>query len=176
MTTALFIHLLAWGTAVFNIGFVVGAGAFLFGNGKFRAFIKKNARLVIFLLSAASIIATLTLEYVGGLPPCILCWWQRIFMYPVAIISGIAVIKDTDVSDIADYVLAFSLLGGAVALYQHLLQMLPAGSLIPCDAANECAVRSVFELGYITLPWMALSVFAILVLVAFVARPVRARR
>ena len=91
-------------------------------------------------------------------------------MYPIAFIALIALIKNTHVSDIADYVLALSIVGGAIALYQHLLQILPAGALIPCDATGDCAVRSVFEFGFVTLPFMALSIFALLGLLSFLAR------
>ncbi len=91
-------------------------------------------------------------------------------MYPTLLISAIAIIKNTKFVDIADYILALSLLGAAVALYQHLLQILPQGSLIPCSATDECAIRLVFEFGYITLPWMALSVFALFILIAALGR------
>ena len=126
--------------------------------------------LSIFILSAASIASTILLQYADDLAPCVLCWWQRVFMYPIAFIALIALIKNTHVSDIADYVLALSIVGGAIALYQHLLQILPAGALIPCDATGDCAVRSVFEFGFVTLPFMALSIFALLGLLSFLAR------
>jgi len=166
------ITLIAIGTVVLNAALVLGILA-LFNStsrAKMSAIIRQHARLIFFLLSAASVVGTLFLQYAGALNPCLLCWWQRIFMYPILIISLIAIVKNTDVSEIADYVLALSVFGGAVALYQHLLQVLPVGALIPCDATGDCAVRSIFEFGYITIPWMALSVFAVFVFLALVAR------
>ena len=139
-------------------------------RSKMLPMIRRNARLIIFLLSAASVAGTLWFEFAAGLAPCIFCWWQRIGMYPILFISAIAFVKNTDVSEIADYVLAFSIFGAAFALYQHLLQVLPSGALIPCDAAGDCAVRSVFEFGFVTLPWMSLSVFATFIFIALVAR------
>ena len=91
-------------------------------------------------------------------------------MYPTAFIALVAIIKNTRVREIADYVLLLSIIGGLVALYQHLLQILPANSLIPCDASGDCAVRSVFEFGFVTIPWMALSAFAALILIALLVR------
>jgi disulfide bond formation protein DsbB len=166
------ITLMALGAAVLNALLVLGVIALCMPARRARAtaFIRANARMIIFLLSAASVAGTLLIQYLGLLNPCVLCWWQRVFMYPIAIISFIAIIKNSDVSEIADYVLTLSILGGAVALYQHLLQILPAGSLIPCDAAGDCSVRSVFEFGFVTIPWMALSVFAFFVFVALIAR------
>ena len=166
------ITLMAIGTVLLNVALVLGIVTIFMPARRSSALvlIRSNARIIIFLLSAASVAGTLLIQYLGLLNPCVLCWWQRIFMYPIVIISFIAIIKNTDVSEIADYVLALSICGGAVALYQHLRQMLPAGSLIPCDAAGDCAVRSVFEFGFVTIPWMALSVFALFVFVAFVSR------
>lgn len=135
-----------------------------------RALVGTHARLIVFLASFAAVALSLFVQYGAGLNPCMLCWWQRIFMYPVALVSLIAIIKNSDFSTIADFVIASSLLGAAVALYQHFLQMLPSGTLIPCDASGECAVRSVFEFNFVTLPWMAFSVFVFLALVAQSAR------
>jgi len=126
--------------------------------------------LSILLLSSASVAGTLLMQYAGALVPCLLCWWQRVFMYPIAIIAIIALVKNTRLSLIADYILALSIMGAAVALYQHLLQILPSGSLIPCDAAGDCAVRSVFEFGFVTIPWMALSVFLLIAFIALLSR------
>lgn len=126
--------------------------------------------LAIFLISAASIASTLLMQYADLLVPCMLCWWQRIFMYPIGIVSLIALVRGRSISDISDYALAFAALGSAVALYQHLLQVLPAGALIPCDSSGDCATRLVFEFGFVTIPWMALSAFAMIFAIALLGR------
>lgn len=163
---------MALGTAVLNVLLVGIVIAYFVPAWRARLVpgMRAYARTGIFLLALAALAGTLLMEFAGALPPCMLCWWQRVFMYPIVLISLIAVIKDTDVSDIADYILALSVCGAAVALYQHLLQMLPTGSLIPCDAAGECSIRSVFEFGFVTIPWMALSVFALFIFVSLVVR------
>ena len=167
-----FIMLMALGIVVLDIALVVCIIALF--NAKWRGIIRSFANeyglLAIFLLSAGSIAGTLLMQYAALLAPCVLCWWQRIFMYPIALIALIALVKGKKISDIADYVIAFSILGGAISLYQHLLQILPSGSLIPCDATGDCAIRLVFEFGFVTIPWMALTVFAALALIAFLAR------
>lgn len=167
-----FIVLMAFGIVALDIALVVCAIA-LFSpkwRGIIRSFAQDYGLLAIFLLSAGSIFGTLLMQYTALLAPCVLCWWQRIFMYPIALVSLIALVKAKRMSDIADYVIAFSILGGAVSLYQHLLQTLPSGSLIPCDPTNDCSIRLVFEFGFVTIPWMALTVFAALALIAYLAR------
>ncbi len=169
---SMFITLLALGTALLNASLVLAV--ILIFSAKWREYvlriIRGNALFIVFMLAVASIVGTLAIEYVGLLLPCELCWWQRIFMYPIALVSGVAFIKNVSFADIVDYVLVLAIPGALVALYQHLLQILPTGSLIPCGASGECAVRSVFEFGYITIPWMAVSVFAVLIFIALVAR------
>ncbi len=168
----LLITLMALGTVVLNVALVVGVLALFNRSSRARLLtpIRRYALMGIFMLSTLAVLGTLWMQYGDNLQPCLLCWWQRVFMYPIPIITLIAIIKNTDFSQIADYVLTFSVFGAAFALYQHLLQVLPAGALIPCDSSGDCSVRSVFEFGYITIPWMALSLFAIFIFVALVVR------
>ena len=76
-------------------------------------------------------------------------------------------------SNIADYSIALSIAGGAAALYQHYLQM-GGTSVLPCPASSseavDCAVRFVFEFGYITFPMMALTLFAFLIVLMLFVR------
>ena len=113
------------------------------------------------------------MQFAGGLSPCMFCWWQRIFMYPIPVITLIALVKGQKISDVADYIIALSFIGALFALYQHLLQILPAGALIPCDATDDCAIRSIFYFNFVTIPWMALTVFVAIFLIALFARKQR---
>ena len=70
----------------------------------------------------------------------------------------------------AEYSIILSVFGGVIALYQHVLQMMP-GSGLPCPATGpSCAMRILFEFGYITFPLMAFTVFAFLVIVMLFVR------
>ena len=115
----------------------------------------------------------LTLFYseVLGIPPCGWCWVQRVFLYPQVLLFAIAIWKRDRA--VADYSISFSIIGGAVALYQHYLQM-GGGSLIPCPAtaaqAVDCSVRWLFEFGYITFPLMSATLFAFLIVLMLFVR------
>jgi disulfide bond formation protein DsbB len=169
------IYLMAVGTVILDVALVVKVLALFHqpSREKILSTGRQYGVLAIFILSALAVAGTLLMQFAGNLAPCVFCWWQRIFMYPIAIISFIAFVKNVKLSDIADYVLALSAIGALFALYQHLLQVLPAGALIPCDPTNDCAVRSVFDFGFVTIPWMALSVFVALGLIAFLGRKER---
>jgi disulfide bond formation protein DsbB len=166
------ILLLALAIVIIDIGLVIKVVALFHRPSRLQ--IMKMGReyglLAIFILSTLSVVGTLWFQYGDNLNPCLMCWYQRVFMYPIPFITLIALIKGKRLSDIADYILALSLVGAAVALYQHLLQILPSGSLIPCDATGDCAIRSVFEFGFVTLPWMAFTIFIALALIAYLAR------
>ena len=129
----------------------------------------------LWIAFALTLITFLFTEYykILGFEPCPLCWWQEIFLYPQIILLGIAAWRKN--RDIADYSIALSIGGAGVALYQHILQMAPHGTL-PCPATGtvSCATRILFEFNYITFPLMAFTTFAFLIVVMLLVRSRRA--
>lgn len=116
---------------------------------------------------AASFLALLYTQFTGA-EPCPLCWWQRVFLVPQVLLLGLAAWKRD--AYMADYSLILSFVGAGVALYQHVLQMMP-GSGLPCPATGpSCAQRIIFEFGYVTFPLMAFSVFAFLMILMLFVR------
>lgn len=116
-------------------------------------------------------VAGMTLYYESlGFEPCPLCWWQRVFLYPQVILLGAALWREKYRAAAIDFSIVFSVIGGAIALYHHALQMAPMGTL-PCPATGpSCAQRIFFEFDYITFPLMALSVFVFLIVVLIIVR------
>lgn len=105
-----------------------------------------------------------------GVEACYWCWWQRIFLYPQAILLAMALWKEKYRETAIDASLALSVIGATISLYHHALQMLP-GSGLPCPAVGvSCAQRILFEFGYVTYPLMALSVFAFLIVTLLIVR------
>lgn len=124
---------------------------------------------VSFLLVLASTALSLVYSMYFGLVPCPLCWMQRVFLYPQLVLFAVALyIKDARVYV---YAITLSLVGAAVALYQHALQMFGTGSL-PCPASPgaDCAKRIIFEMGYITFPLAAFSTFALIMVIMLFLR------
>ncbi|MBI5645117.1 disulfide bond formation protein B, partial [Candidatus Kaiserbacteria bacterium] len=111
---------------------------------------------------------TLFYSDVLGIPPCVLCWWQRVFLYPQVVLFAIALWKKDH--SIASYSIPLSIIGFAIGLYNHALQVLPSGTL-PCPAQGvSCAQRFVFEFGYITFPMMAVTLFGFLIVLMLIVR------
>ncbi|MGG1664279.1 disulfide oxidoreductase [Brevibacillus sp. NRS-1366] len=125
----------------------------------------KNSLLFIGL--AVAIIATigsLFLSEVMYFIPCELCWFQRIMMYPLTLILGLAYLK-RDYKQ-AYYVCILSILGGLIALLHYLIQMLPFESKTSCGIV-PCTVDYLNWFGFITIPFLALIAFLIISITSF---------
>lgn len=119
----------------------------------------------VFLVSGGAIVGSLFYSEIAGFEPCTLCWYQRILLYPQALIAIFALyLRDRRFAPW--YMLGLSYIGGVVALYHTYLQY-GRSSLIPCSAsvaAVSCAQRFVFEFGFLTIPMMSLAVFVFIIL------------
>ena len=133
-------------------------------------FLWKCGLWIGFLLSIGGVAVSLFYSEILGVLPCGLCWLQRVFLYPQVLLFAVAIWKSD--KSVADYSIAFSIFGGAVALYQHYLQMGGTG-IVPCPAVAtgaDCAQRFLFEFGYVTFPLMSFSIFAFLIILMLFVR------
>jgi disulfide bond formation protein DsbB len=112
-------------------------------------------------VSLAALGGSLYFSEVRHLPPCVLCWYQRILMYPLAILIPIGILKKD--SNLPLYVLALSVPGTLVAIYHALLQygVIP-DSLGPCQAGISCTTQQILWLGFITIPLLSALAFALI--------------
>lgn len=123
------------------------------GSG-FNDFLPYAAWMIALIATAGS----LFFSEVMDLPPCVLCWYQRIAMYPLVIIIGIGIAT----SDLRwkTYALPLTLIGLVISVYHNLLYYgLISESLAPCTQGISCTSRQIEWLGFITIPLMALTAF-----------------
>jgi disulfide bond formation protein DsbB len=133
------------------------------------AFVSKWSLCLGFLLSLFSIGMAVYYSDFLGIIPCSLCWYQRVFLFPQAVLFAVALFKK-EAARIADYSIVLSVFGALVALYQHYIQMV-GESPLPCPASGgDCVKRFLFEFGYITFPLVAFSAFALLIALMLFAR------
>lgn len=95
--------------------------------------------------------------------PCSLCWYQRILMYPLVILLGVASYRGD--RGIVPYALPLSVLGGGVALLHYLEQKVPGfGAPQLCRVGVPCTQEYINWLGFITIPFLALVAFTLITL------------
>lgn len=121
----------------------------------------ENSLLFIWGVSLVATLGSLYFSEIRQFEPCKLCWFQRILMYPIVLISFIAFIQKK--ARIALTTLVFSCIGGAISLYHYGIQKLdfltenaPSCGRIPCSG------QYINWLGFITIPFLALTAFVLI--------------
>ena len=116
---------------------------------------------VVWLVSLVATLGSLFFSEVMSLPPCVLCWYQRICMYPLVVVSTIGLVwRDTNS---IRYAWPLAAGGLVVAVYHNLLYYhLIADSITPCTQGVSCTSRQIEWLGFITIPLMSLVAFLII--------------
>ncbi|MBP6942983.1 MAG: disulfide bond formation protein B [Candidatus Buchananbacteria bacterium] len=165
-------EILALGTLLTDIGIVV-VGLLLAYPKTRKQIIRLGQQYGLQLAFVIAVISTaLSLYYseIAGFAPCVLCWWQRIFIYPQVILLGMMLWRKE--YKIIDYAIAVLIPGLLVSIYQVALQF-GVSDVLDCTAVGpSCDARYVYEYGYITIPVMALTaLIAMLGLLLLARRP-----
>lgn len=97
-------------------------------------------------------------EYANFIP-CRLCWFQRIAMYPLAVILLVAALR-RDVRSAVQYAIVFPVAGALIAGYHIYIEINPEAESAGCKVGASCATKWIEEFGYVTLPVLSLTAFA----------------
>lgn len=128
------------------------------------SFVAKNTLLLVFLVSLAGMLGSLAYEHVVGFAPCMLCWYQRIVMYPITLISGLAYLRNRSSSEVLDYSLFLAGIGALIGAW-HNIEKLLGKEVISCDASGpSCLQTFVDGFGFIDIPVMSLTFFVLIIL------------
>ena len=124
--------------------------------------LRKNSLLLAFIISLTATLGSLFYSEILGYTPCKLCWFQRIFMYPLPIIFGIA-LKNKDLG-IKKYTIPLAVIGALIAAYHYSVQVFQFTTNCGANSEVPCNLVYSFELGYITIPMMALTAFILIII------------
>ena len=107
---------------------------------------------------------------VMDLPPCVLCWYQRIAMYPLVLIIGIGIA--TQDRGWKKYALPLTLIGLVISVYHNLLYygFIPE-AITPCTEGVPCNAVQIELLGFITIPLMGLAAFVAIAVCLLLYKP-----
>jgi disulfide bond formation protein DsbB len=129
-------------------------------GGRLLHTVASAALPLAWLVALTCTLGSLYFSEVANFEPCKLCWFQRIFMYPLAIILGIAALRRD--RGIRWYALPLAGVGICLSAYHYLIERFPDLDAVSCSAATPCTFVWFEKFGFVTLPFMALSGFALI--------------
>jgi len=123
------------------------------------------------IVALLAMVGSLYFSEIAKLPPCALCWFQRIAMYPLVLLLGIASFR-RDVG-IRVYAIPLAAIGATISVYHLLLEWRIVEVSLICEVDNPCSNVLFRQFGFISLPFLALTAF--LLIIAFLLIPYRRR-
>lgn len=133
----------------------------------------RSAWTLLFLAWLIALVATLGALFIGevlGQTPCQLCWYQRIAMFPLAVILGIACLRNDFA--VRQYVIPIAIAGTAFALWHNLLYfgVIPE-TIEQCGKTLPCTGDGMLIHGLVPIPALSLTAFGFILLFCFLAQP-----
>lgn len=131
--------------------------------------IRNNILYIAFAQVLLAMIGSLFFSEVMHLPACVLCWYQRICLYPLAVILTVGILRKDKFIDL--YILPLSILGLIISLYHNLLyyHILPE-SAVPCSSGISCTTKLIELFGFVTIPLMSFAAFAVITICMIIYR------
>jgi disulfide bond formation protein DsbB len=124
---------------------------------------------VCWLVAVSATLGSLFFSEVMERVPCVLCWYQRIAMFPLAVIFSVGLFPLD--GRCVRYALPFALAGWAIALYHCLIYLgfIPE-SLQPCTQGISCADVQIELVGFVTIPLLSLLGFTLIIALLLAVR------
>lgn len=138
-------------------------------------FFKENLMQFILLIAICAAFGSLYFSEVMKLPPCVLCWYQRIFMYPLIAITAVGIWKKD--KNLPYFILPLSIIGLLIAFYHNLLyyKIIPE-SITPCTTGISCTTIQLEIFGFITIPFLSFVAFLIITIFALLYIKISAKK
>lgn len=140
-------------------------------RARLRSLLDRTGTLLAAGVAAGATGGSLWFSEVAGFPPCDLCWYQRIAMYPLFLVLGLAALRPSRTARLAGLTLALT--GLTVSAWHNLIETFPTVGTGGCDPANPCTLRWVEGLAFWTIPRMAAASF-VLIIALTIADPLTA--
>ena len=130
-----------------------------------------NLLFIGWIIAAAATLGSLFFSEVMGLKPCVLCWYQRIFMYPLVVILLVGMFPLD--KKVIRYALPLAVIGWLFAVYHYLVYSgyIPEG-LQPCDQDASCAEINLELFGFITIPMMSILAYTAIIALLIMFRKI----
>jgi len=126
-------------------------------------YVGQHGLVFVFIISLVAMSGSLYYSDVALFTPCRLCWYQRIFMYPIVFLSALSIIRRS--KDIIPYLAMLAGLGLPISIFHYNLQMnqhLTGSDNCAIAGGASCSESYFQHLGYITIAMLALTAFAMI--------------
>lgn len=127
-----------------------------------RLAVHGHAQKAMFVVAAVAMGSSLYYSEVVGFTPCDLCWYQRIAMYPLAVLLLTAMV--TRVRLDPRFIIVLSGIGLLISIYHYQLELFPNQEQLCTSSAVSCSARFVEEFGFVSISFMAGSGFLTILL------------
>ena len=124
---------------------------------------------IAWVIASASSLGSVFFSYVMGFAPCVLCWYQRIFLFPLVVVLAAGLFPFD--RGVVKYSLPLAVGGWITAFYHNLLYsgIIPQ-TLQPCTRGVSCTEEYIDLFGFITIPMLSLISFTILIILLFILK------
>lgn len=129
--------------------------------------INKYSHIYLRVILVGAVLGSLTYQYVLGYEPCPLCWYQRVAIFALAIISFTGNIKTSAL--IRKQTIIFSSIGLVVAIYHNIIDRFPQIGEI-CGTGTSCLMRYVNEFGFVTIQFMSAITLLSIIIIAVASK------
>lgn len=120
------------------------------------------------VMATIAMLGSLYYSEVAGFPPCEYCWYQRIAMYPLVMILGIAIVRRDEA--VRRYVFALAIPGGIIAAYHYAVERFPDIQVGECSLQVPCSQMWFLKFDLVTIAFMAFVCFSVIVTVLVLDR------
>lgn len=128
--------------------------------------LRMKNRIPLYIAWIQSVIAmagSLFFSEIMHFRPCVLCWYQRICMYPLVALLTVGILRKD--KQVVWYVVPLAIIGWFIALYHNLLyyKILPE-SAAPCEVGVSCTTKFFAWFGFITIPLLSFTAFTVILI------------
>ncbi len=121
------------------------------------------------LLVSASTTGSIFFSYVLEFAPCVLCWYQRICLFPLVLILGVGLFPFD--KSVVKFALPLAIVGGLTAFYHTLLYggIIPE-SIQPCSKGVSCTEKYIELFGFVSIPMLSFLAFSTVIALLLVLK------
>ncbi len=122
-----------------------------------------------FLVASVATLGSLFFSEIMDFIPCSMCWYQRIFMYPLVVLFLTALLYPDD--KVVKYATPIVVVGLLFAIYHNLLMwgIIPE-SVVPCRQGVPCSTEYFEYFGFINIPFLSLSAYSLILVLLFIGK------